>query len=137
MAEEKKKAEFRKPASQLDLEARQEKGNASDRVLTTADTYEAPAPGEGDGRDFRVEGNKTDGYVGTNQEYMTYANKTEAPLEVKGETAEGKVFELFDELNTAAVIPSVKAGERPSDKVEPEPEVEPEAEGTTSTTPPK
>jgi hypothetical protein len=121
-----KKAEYRKPASQLDLEARQERGNASDRVLSTADTYEAPA-GEGDGRDFRVEGNKTDNYVGTSPEYMTYANKTEAPVEAK-DSAESKVFELFNEqLNTEPVKPASKEAESDS-----EDEEEEEPKGSTS-----
>jgi hypothetical protein len=31
------------------------------------------------GRDFRVEGNDVDGYIGVDQEYRTYANPTERP----------------------------------------------------------
>lgn len=33
-----------------------------------------------DGRDYRVEGNDTSGYIGVSPEYMTYANETEKPL---------------------------------------------------------
>lgn len=32
-----------------------------------------------EGRNYRVEGNDTSGYVGVSPEYMTYANKTEKP----------------------------------------------------------
>lgn len=32
------------------------------------------------GRDFRVEGNVVDGYIGVDAEYRTYANETEKPL---------------------------------------------------------
>lgn len=32
-----------------------------------------------DGRDYRVEGNDTSGYIGVSPEYMTYANETEKP----------------------------------------------------------
>lgn len=31
------------------------------------------------GRDYRVEGNDTSGYIGVDPEYMTYANETEKP----------------------------------------------------------
>lgn len=105
MATSKPKAQYAKPASQVDLEERQEKGNASDRVLTTADSYEASAD-EG-GRDFRVEGNETDGYVGVSPEYQTYANDTEAPLESDEDSAEQKVFDHYiDNYDTSPVIPS-------------------------------
>lgn len=33
-----------------------------------------------EGRDYRVAGNDISGYVGVDPEYMTYANKTEQPL---------------------------------------------------------
>lgn len=83
MAEEKKKAQYAKPASQVDLEARQEKGNASDRVLSTADVRED---------EEQVE--SKEGYVGVDPIYQTAANATEAPGASK-DGAEAKVFEAF------------------------------------------
>lgn len=38
-----------------------------------------------DGRDYRVEGNDTRGYVGVDPEYQTYANETEKPLNTSQE----------------------------------------------------
>lgn len=105
---EKKKAQYAPPGSQVDLEARQATGNASDRVLTTADVYEAPAGDEG-GREFAVEGNDTDGYIGVSPEYRTYANETEAPV-TGDDSPERKVEEYFVEtLNTEAVKPGAQA----------------------------
>ena len=46
------------------------------------------------GRDFRVEGNDVDGYVGVSPEYRTYANETEKPYT----TAED--VELFEATGT-------------------------------------
>lgn len=66
-------ATFTKPTTVLDMERFQaeEEARASGKK---------PGPDDGtDGRDFRVEGNDTDAYVGVNPEYMTYANETEAP----------------------------------------------------------
>jgi len=122
MAEEKKEAQYAKPASQLDLEARQEKDNASDRVLSTADSYEASADDEG-GRDFAVEGNDTEGYIGANPEYRTYANETEAPLKADEDSAEQKVADYFvDTMNTEAVKPGEQDSSE-SDKKEEAPKV--------------
>jgi hypothetical protein len=88
----KDEAQYAQPTSQLDLERRLESGNRSDRVLTTADSYE---PDEEDtGRSFAVEGNELDNYIGTNPEYMTYANQTEAPL-VADDSAEEQVADDF------------------------------------------
>lgn len=102
------KAEYAKPASQLDLEARQERGNASDAVLMTSDVYEAPE--DDDGREFAVEGNDTDGYIGAGPEYRTYANETEAPLSSDEDSAEQKVADYFVEtLNTDQVKPGAQA----------------------------
>lgn len=95
MAQQSKKkddAEYAQPTSQLDLEARQESGNRSSRILSTADSYEEPEDDEG--RSYAVEDNDLDGYIGTNPEYMTYANETEAPI-VAEEGAEAKVEEAF------------------------------------------
>lgn len=116
---EKKKAQYAKPASQVDLEERLENGNKSSAVLSTADSYE-PAKDSGDGRDFRVEDNEIDEYVGTSPEYATYANETEAPLAGKDDSAESQVFKSFaDGLN-----PSVPEGWSASDDDEDETTVE-------------
>ncbi len=93
---QKEKAQFSKPNSQLDLEHRLETGNKSFRELSTSDTFEAPDGDDGTGRDYRVEGNETDGYVGTDPMYQTYANETEAPG-VAEEGPEAEVFAQFDE----------------------------------------
>ncbi len=90
----KEKAQYAKPASQLDLEERLENGNKSFRELSTSETYEGPKDDNPEGRDFRVEGNDVSQYVGTSPEYATYANDTEAPLG-GGEGAEAQVFEEF------------------------------------------
>ncbi|QEM40909.1 MAG: hypothetical protein [Phage AS32] len=87
-----KKAQYSKPASQVDLERRLENGNKSNRVLSTSDQYDA-SDSEG-GRDYRVEDNDVSNYVGTSAEYATYASKTEAPLKAK-DSAEKKVFDSF------------------------------------------
>jgi hypothetical protein len=72
------KAEYSKPASQLDLEARQK------------DDYEPPAVLK-PGVDPAL---STNGYVGVDPIYQNAANSTERPIEAtKG--AEAKVFENF------------------------------------------
>ena len=59
-----------RPTTQIDLERRQ----------AIEDGEVDPNEDAGVARDFRVEGNKTDGYIGVSPEYKTYANDTEAPL---------------------------------------------------------
>lgn len=93
-AKSKDEAEYAPPTSQVDLERRLANDNRSDRVLLTSDSY---VPAEGDeGRSFAVEGNDLSEYVGTNPEYMTYANETEAPLASEG-GPEAEVFDFFAE----------------------------------------
>lgn len=94
MATAKQKAQYSKPASQVDLEERLENGNRSNAILSTSDDYVAPEEPTNEGRDFRVEDNDVSGYVGTSPEYATYANDTEAPLKAKG-GAENEVFDSF------------------------------------------
>jgi hypothetical protein len=48
-------------------------------------------------RSFAVEGNDLSGYVGTDQEYMTHANETEAPLKGEGDEADDANVEAFVE----------------------------------------
>lgn len=99
-----KKAEYAKPASQLDLEARLENDNRSPRILTTSENYVAP---EGDeGRDMRVEGNKTDNYIGTDPMYQNYAEETHAPK--AGSGVDDKVAKSFVENSNPNPEPSVK-----------------------------
>lgn len=96
------KAQYAAPGSQVDLKRRQDNNNKSDRVLSTSDEYDPQELGEA--RDFRVEGNKVEEYVGTSPEYATYANETEAPLPIEGdENPEKVVFESF----AASPIPAV------------------------------
>lgn len=137
---EKKKAEYAPPASQVDLEARLANGNSSDRVLSTSDAYvekAREAADANDGRDYRVEGNKTDEYVGTSPEYATYANDTEKPLASDDKSPEAQVFQNFaDNLNTQPVETSSYANGTPkeSDDEDDEDEVEPSSQPTTPQT---
>lgn len=76
-------ATFTRPATQLDLEARQENKNESFRKLSTAEqvTEQKPVPG----RDYVVEGNDVSSYFGAiDPEYQTYANDTEKPYNAEG-----------------------------------------------------
>ncbi len=85
----KEKANFEPPASQVDLERRQESGNASDRVLSTSDEYARRQAEKSDDekdegvRSFAVEGNDLDNYVGVDPIYQNYANESEAPLKAE------------------------------------------------------
>ena len=108
MTDEKQKAQYAKPASQVDLEERLEKDNASNKVLSTAEVRRGEEVSN-DGRTYAVEGNKLDGYVGVSAEYATYANETEAPLVGESEdSAEAQVFDSFatqlNELETTGRI---------------------------------
>jgi len=99
MADE--KAQYAKPASQVDLEERLKNGNKSSAVLSTADTYEAPEP-DGEGRTYAVEDNELGEYVGVAGEYATYANDTEKPLQGDDKNPETQVFKSFGESFAAA-----------------------------------
>lgn len=101
----KKKAEYAKPASQLDMEARLESGNKSTRVLSTADAYEAPEE-TNDGRDMRVEKNDVTKYVGTDPIYQNYAEETHQPL--VGDGVDDKVAKSFVENLNPVVEGPVK-----------------------------
>lgn len=91
-----KKAQYAKPASQVDLEERLANGNRSFRELSTSDTFTG-AEDDGKGRDYRVKGNDTSAYVGTDPMYQNYANKTEKPGASPEESVEGQIFAEFDE----------------------------------------
>lgn len=101
MADDKKEAQYAPPNSQLDLEARQERGNASDKVLSTSDeAAERAADAEvEEGRDFRVEGNDTSAYVNTDPVYQNYASDTEKPLGAE-DGPEKKLEEFVAEQET-------------------------------------
>lgn len=93
MAEKKEKAQYSKPSSQLDLEERQENENRSPRILSTSDQYEAPEQDD-NARDFTVEDNELDGYVGTDPVYQNYAVDTDKPMPAE-EGAESKLEKEF------------------------------------------
>jgi hypothetical protein len=80
----KSEANYEKPASQLDLEYRLKNGNASSRVLSTADVEPPEPEDEVEARRYAVEGNKTSNYFGVSPEYQTYANETEKPMRAQG-----------------------------------------------------
>lgn len=117
MARGSKKAEYSKPTSQVDLEARLESGNKSSRVLSTADNYEAPADTE-PGRDMRVEDNDVSNYVGVDPIYQNYAEDTHAPLVSEGDdkSPEDKVAEQFVANLSPVVEGPVKTDDDDKDK---------------------
>ena len=106
----KDEAQYAPSNAQLDLEARLENENKSARVVSTAEIYEPPEDDEG--REYAVEGNELDEYVGANPEYMTYANETEKPYASEG--AEAEVTDQFVEAM------------QPTEFEEEEPEPEPQ-----------
>lgn len=91
MATSKAKANYTKPASQLDLEARQESGNASPLRMTDAPSRVNEPVREDGVRDFRVEGNDVSNYVAVDPIYQNYADDTSKPIAAKS-GAEAKVF---------------------------------------------
>ena len=124
--EEKKEAQYERPASQVDLEARLENDFASDAILSTSDeaarrqAEEAEKNQADEGRRMVVEGNELDNYVGTDPIYMNYANETEKPGVPEGDdNPEAKLWE-----QGAGVLPqhswdvdeSVRTGESDPDK---------------------
>jgi len=130
---EKEKAQYAKPASQVDLEERLANGNKSDKVLSTADSYEGAAD-SGEARDYRVEGNDTEAYIGVAPEYQTYANDTEAPLQ-GDDSAENDVIASFAEgqKNLQAGVKSVdEAKEDAAKKAESSPQPKKTTQGSTS-----
>lgn len=116
-------AEYSKPASQVDLEERQEAGFASNAVLSTSDEYARRQAEKGDeedenARSFAVEGNDLEGYIDVSPEYMTYANASEKPH--KAEEGPEQVLEEFayeeaEKRNDESVtnIPAVGPNDEP------------------------
>jgi hypothetical protein len=78
MAEEQNKAQYAKPTSQLDLEARQEEDWQPSTVKK-----EGVEPEQ-----------SSNGYVGVGLEYQNYANDTESPYQAD-EGSESKIFEQY------------------------------------------
>jgi hypothetical protein len=114
------KPSYSKPASQLDLEARQDKN------------YRPPSQVAGS-----VDpGVSENGYVGTDPIYQNHANHTEAPYEGDPKSAEGKIDQHFlaDEVDYSATDP--EEGES-SDESDDEPSGgNPSGAGGAATTPP-
>lgn len=84
-----------------------------------------------EGRDYRVEGNDTSGYIGVSPEYMTYANETEKPLLTSEEEwdytnnldhLEGNVDEESDEIEEDDETKEVEKSEE-TDETKPNPVV--------------
>lgn len=80
-----------------------------------------------DGRDYRVEGNDTRGYVGVDPEYQTYANETEKPLNTSQEEWDlGLLDHLEGNMDETAEADGTETDEA-AEAVEPvEPAEEPE-----------
>jgi len=129
-------ANYEKPASQVDLEERQEAGFASSAVLSTSDEAARRQAEQGedkDARSFAVEGNDLSSYSsGISPEYMTYANESEAPL--KAEEGPEAVLEEFvddeeerqEEYGNVPNIPAVGPNDEPPPEETPEEEPPPE-----------
>lgn len=62
------------------------------------------------GRDFRVEGNNVDGYVGVSPEYRTYANDTEKPYTTDGDV---EIFLASGTLTDVEVMTAQNAAASP------------------------
>ncbi len=62
------------------------------------------------GRDFRVEGNNVDGYVGVSPEYRTYANDTEKPYTTDEDV---KIFLASGTLTDVEVMTAQNAAASP------------------------
>lgn len=107
------KANYTKPASQLDLEARQKKDYQPPSVLNK-------------GVDPQV---STNGFVGVDEIYQNYANDTEAPLAAEG-GAEAKI-----EKNYVAADADWTAGATPQGESEEEEDEEDEDEEPTPSDP--
>lgn len=103
--------EYTKPTSQLDLEARQENGNASFKVLSTSDQAPKPGDEDEDARSYVVEDNDLDGYLNVDPIYMNYASDTEQPL--LAEEGPEQVLEEFirEESPTASVESATVTGD--------------------------
>lgn len=56
-------------------------------------------------RDFSVEGNDLDGYLGVSPEYATYANEGEKPYASEDDEAEQKVRDAKPEAVTTTGVP--------------------------------
>lgn len=76
--DEKKEAEYSKPASLVDLEERQERENESQLKVHTAEGGGAHAEDDGQARDYG-ENAGDPAYIGVDPMYAVYANDTEKP----------------------------------------------------------
>lgn len=125
-------AKYTKPASQVDLEERQKKGNQSARVLPSAPQFEG-GKDDGRARQMTVPGNDTDGYIGVDPVYQNYANETEAPIEAD-ESAESKVADEYaDQAEVAQLSQPVAKVERDEENEEDEEDEEPQGSPTPPT----
>lgn len=100
MAQQKQKAQYAPPATQVDLEERLANGNESSAVLSTADNYKQAVEEDENAREYTVEGNNTDDYVNVDPIYQTYANETEAPARAE----EGPEADLEAVIHGEAVV---------------------------------
>jgi hypothetical protein len=69
------------------------------------------------GRDFRVEGNDVDGYIGVDQEYRTYANPTERPYVTDDEV---KILIDADYPTDVERLTLQAAGQAPAEEIDEE-----------------
>lgn len=87
------KARYSKPASKEYIEAGLKTGFASNAILTTSDEYQN-AESDGNAREFAVEGNDTNAFVGISPEYANYGSVGGKPFRAEGGT-EAKVEDMF------------------------------------------
>lgn len=115
-------ANYELPASQVDLEARLKTGDKSNRVLSTADSYEQDDVDKESVAGYAVEGNEVNAYVGVDPIYQNYADETQKPLRAEG-GPEAKLEELTledDPSNLYSVgIPAESVTPKSSDEAKP------------------
>lgn len=104
----KKKAEYSKPTSQVDLEERLANGNESSRILSTSDKA-SQQEDDGKARIMTVEGNELDSYFGVDPIYQNYANETDAPYPAEsGPEAELEEMQFAAAESGSVVFPGKK-----------------------------
>lgn len=104
-------ARYAKPSSQLDLERRLENENRSSRILSTAPSYKE-AVEEGGAREFAVEDNNLDNYLGVDVVYQNYASDTDEPLEAEGGPEKELLDQFKENLEAKAERPDPKEFEK-------------------------
>jgi hypothetical protein len=86
-----------------------------------------------DGRDYRVQDNDTSQYVGVDPEYMTYANKTEQPLNTAEEQWDLGLLDHLEGNMDEVENTETEGSEVDIDETKTDPEADPEVDPETET----